>query len=861
MKKFLIFLAIFLLGSCAFAVDYSVYKFDNGQTVIIKQVKNNPIVIIDTWVKTGSINENEKNNGVSHFLEHLFFKGTKKYSPGEFDKILESKGAITNAATSKDFTHYYIKIPSKYFDLAIDLHADMLLSPMVPRKELEKERKVVMEEIAKDADNPSEKVYDNLIEMLYKKHPYKMKVLGTEEVIGKISRKEILNYYKTHYGPGNMVTIIIGDVEPEHALDKVKETFNTSPRKLEKNVNKKEKELVSQVRKIDYQKEIQGGYLLIGFRGSDAFNNDTYALDVLATILGDGRSSILYEKIKEQKQLAFSISAGNLTYREDGIFVIKANFIPENLTRLEKSIFKEINKIKKDSVTFEQLQLAQKIIERDTYYSRESISNIASEIGYTTALTDNPKYYNEYLDKIGKVNIGDIKRVANKYLNEDKCAVSVVLPEKSEILEIEKTKAPEYSAKLVKEIPSTKKYILNNGSTLLISPNDLNDIVAMSIYIKGGEFLEKIPGTANIMSSVMMKGTKNYSSLELAQILEENGIKISPSCSADTFSIDVLTTKPQLEKTFVLLNEIVNDACFNDYEIEKTKNVKLNSIKKSRDLPINYALEEYKSLIFENSVYSYGSKIFEKTIPKVCRKNILEYYGKIFNPKNIVISVNGDVDKDYLVDRFSEIFGMESKGTEFNYDNYASKIYPVKAPKTVIKDANNLQTAWLITGWQTTGVKNEKDYATLEVIDNILGSGMNSRLFINLRKQKGLAYQLGSSYSPKILKGAFTLYIGTNPKTLDLAQKMLMAEVNKLKTEFVSNQELQQAKEKIIGNYILSQETNLDKASTVGSFEVSGQGFDFKDDYEKLINSVTASDIIEVANKYFNENSVTSIVK
>ena len=123
------------------AADFTVQKLPNGQTLVIQEVRNNPIVTIDTWVKTGSIDENETNNGVAHFLEHLFFKGTKKHPVGEFDRILESKGAIVNAATSKDFTHYYITIPSEYFQTALELHADMLMNPQIPRKELEKERK------------------------------------------------------------------------------------------------------------------------------------------------------------------------------------------------------------------------------------------------------------------------------------------------------------------------------------------------------------------------------------------------------------------------------------------------------------------------------------------------------------------------------------------------------------------------------------------------------------------------------------------------------------------------------------------------------------------------------------------------
>lgn len=863
MKKFIILMVIFLSGGNVFALDCSVYKLDDGQTVIIKQVKNNPIVTIDTWIKTGAINENDQNNGVSHFLEHLFFKGTKNHPPGDFDKTLESKGAVTNAATSKDFTHYYVTIPSKYFDLAMDLHADMLLNPLVPRKELEKERKVVLEEIAKDENNPSDKVYDNLNDLLYTTHPYKRKVLGTGDIIGKITREEILDYYNTHYSPQNMITIVIGDVDPQHALSKIKEDFKTEPRKVFKNINKHEKQLLSKVVKTDYQ-PVQSGYLLIGYRGANAFCSDTYALDVLSTILGDGRSSVLYQTIKEQKQLAYSISASNSTFREDGLFIISANFTPDNINKLQKSIFEEVAKIQKDGVTPEQLNLAQNVIERDTYYSRESISNISSEIGYTTVLTDNPKYYDEYLSNVKKVTASDIKRVARAYLQECQSAVSIVLPQEMKNKQIAEPVKVEHSAKLIKEIPSTQKYELDNGATLLISPNDLNDIVAISIYAKGGEFVEKVPGTAILASAVMMKGTQKYSSLELSQILEEKGIKIEPTSSSDTFMISVLTTKSQLPTTLELLDEVVNRAVFDDYEIEKTRTAKLNSIKKSRDVPMSLALEEYKSLIFENSVYSNGPKIFEKTLPKVQKEDILAYYNTIFNPKNMVISVNGNVNKSDIVNQITNIFsgtGDVKNIAEFDYNNYASKIYPLTTPKKSVKNIKDLKAAWLILGWQTTGFQNPKDTATLEVIDAILGSGMSSRLFKNVRDQEGLAYQLGSSFSPKILKGSFTLFIGTNPKTLSLAQKMLLVEISKLKTEFVSDKELQEAKDKIIGNYIISQETNLEKASAVGWFETSGRGFDFKDKYEKSINSVTASDIIEVANKYFNGNYVTSTVE
>ncbi len=857
MRKLLVLLAVFICAGCAFAADFNVYKLDNGQTVVIQEVKSNPIVTIDTWIKTGSINENDENNGVSHFLEHLFFKGSTNHAPGEFDKILETKGAITNAATSKDFTHYYVTIPSKDFDLALEMHSDMLLHPLVPRKELEKERKVVIEEIMKDANSPNTLVYDNLVNLLYTDHPYKRKVIGKADIISSIHRDGIMDYYNKFYNPSNMVTVIVGDIDSNSAIEKVKNNFNAEYKKPIKNIYPKEKILKSQVKKIAYF-DTQSGYMLIGFRGVKIDAKDSYALDVLATILGDGRSSVFYRNIKENKQLANTIGTANTGFKDDGIFYISSTFAPEKCAKLQEAIFDEIKNIQKHGVTQEQLKLAKNIIERDTYYERESISNIASEIGYTFVTTDNTKYYETYLDNIKQVTAQDVINVANKYLGVEKSAVSIVLPENCKNVKVSNITKKIEPAILISENSNTQKYELANGATLLLTPNKINDIIAISIFSKGGELTEKIAGTADLTASVLTKGSKKYSSVEFAQVMEDNGIKIIPSAKADSFDITVLSTKNDYETTIELLNEVVNNATLDDYEIEKSKNDELNSIKKSKDVPLNLAVDNYKSLIFEGSSYSISNKILEKTLPKITQQDIKNYYANVFYPKNVVISINGNIDKQKAIEDFTKIFDNK-KGEKFDYTKYS--IPNIVTKKQACATVKDLKTDWIIYGWQTNGVLNKKEYATLQVIDSLLGSGMSSRLFKNLRDKDGLAYQLGSQFSPHILKGSFITYIGTNPENLDYAQKRMLEEVFRLKTEFVGSKELQEAKDKLLGHYIIGQETNLDKATTIGWFEASGRGYKFDDQYAQLINSVTENDIIEVANRVFTNNYVLSIVK
>lgn len=860
MKKILLITAILLCANMAWGAGAQVFKLDNGQTVIIQEVKNNPIVTIDTWIKTGSVDEDESNSGVAHFLEHLFFKGTKNHAPGEFDKILETKGAITNAATSKDFTHYYITIPSKDFDLAMELHADMLLNPMIPRNEMEKERKVVLEEINKDSNSPQKKLYENIDSMLYTNHPYKRRVIGRSDVIETITRDKVLEFYNAHYSPSNMVTLVVGDIDTNYALGKIKEVFGGNNTKTEKKVYPKEQQLSQQKKQVEYI-DTQSGYMLIGFRSTPMTDKDSYAMDVLSTILGEGRSSVLNQILKEKKRLAFSVGAGNMTYRDDGIFYISANFEPDKCKSVQDVIFEEIKKIQDKGVTSEQLSLAKNIIERTTYYSRESVSNISNEIGYTVALTGDIKFYDNYLQNIKNVSAEDVKRVANKYLGVNKSAVSILLPEdKKDIPVANKKTEKNYSANFVSQNTQTQKYNLENGSTVLYTKNDFNDIIAISINAKGGQLIEKKAGVGLVAGNSLIKGTKNYSPVELSQILEDNGIKIVPSVSADAFTVSVLTTKDQYDKTMEMLNEIINNPAFDEVEIGKIKSDNLNQIKANKDIPLKVALEKYRELIFQNSPYTISSNVLEKSLPNITREDVISYYNKIFEPQNIIISVNGNVDKDKIISDFSKIFDKPHTDSKFEYKNFDKLISKPTAPRTATQKMDSTETAWIMLGWQTGAINNVKDYAVLQVIDSLLGGGMSSRMFKDLREKEGLAYQLGSGLSAHVLRGSFVLYIGTNPATLDKAKKGLFEEINRLKTEYVGDKELKDAKEKLIGNYVIGLETNLEKASMIGKYETMGVGYEFKDKYIDLINSVTDTDIIEIANKYFNDNYILSVV-
>ena len=859
-------IALTLSMTSVFALEdgMSVNVLPSGQKVIIKEVKDNPIVKIDTWINTGSINEDDKTSGISHFLEHLFFKGTTKYPTGTADKILDSKGAIVNAGTSKDFTHYYIQLPSKDFDLALDIHADMLTNPLIPRKELERERGVVIEEISKCKDSPVNRLFDNLYTLLYSKsnHPYKRPVIGKKEVIETVTREEILDYYNKFYTPDSYTTVIVGDVDKDLALQKVQNAFGTTKKRKQKKVKYPTVKPLNKIERISDTMDINKTHTMIAFfapKFSD--EKDNYALDVLATMLTSGKSSILNQKLKEEKNVVLSISAGNYSQKDSGMFYIYGTFEPQKEKEFEKAVVDELKLVEEGEFDAATVNKAKNQIKTDTYYARESISNISDDLGYDFTFSNNENYYENYLKNIEKVTKEDVVSVAKKYLILDKYAISTVRPAAFKEVSNVENKKTAVANKVLEKQDNTTKTLLANGATLITKKKTTNAIVAIDITIKGSKALEKKPTTALLAALSAQRGTKNFTDAQFAQFLDENAIKLAVSSTSDVFSIVIQSTKDNLDKALIALNEVLNNPVFSEYEIDKVRNRKIQELRTVSDNPASYVFDEFKKLAFLNSIYGQNSTFILNNINKVTRGDVVEFYRKIINPQNMYISVVGDIDENYIQYKLNEIIKKNPKGERFNFSDVKYIPYhPSKNIETTLYK-NEVQANWMALGYKTCPITNRKDIAVLTVIDAILGDGMSSRLFVNLREQQSLAYTVGSSVIANVLDGAFVTYIGTNANSIQQAKDGLLNEIEIIKKEMVTTKELNDAKDKILAKFVLSLETNMDEATVMNWYSTLGYKLNALDEYKKLISEVSQGDILEVANKYFTKPYIYTIVR
>ena len=425
-----------------------IYERECGHKIVFAY-KRGSLINISSWVKTGSINENDENNGISHFLEHLMFKGTSKHKAGEFDRTLESKGAIVNAATWKDYTFYYVTIPKgndgTNFDITLDLHSDMILDPIIPEDEIGKpfnlgekvdikrERHVVIEEIKMRKDQPWTKVYNQTNANLYKKHPYKRDVIGNEEIISSIKRETVLDYYKTHYTPNNITTIIVGDLNPDEVVPMVAKKFDFSNRMQCENPTYEIETQVPEAKTITSYAQISTGFLMFGWLGAVASDVKTNTiLEMIALILGQGQSSWLYQKLieKVENPIFNVISTDYYQFRDGGNFFIQGNFKAEQSDIALNQVKEQIEYLLKNGITEKELKKAKKKLKAGFAENSETVSDIGETIGFYMSVCNSLECVEEYIKIIEQITLDDVQKTAQKYLELDKAVISLLLPEK-----------------------------------------------------------------------------------------------------------------------------------------------------------------------------------------------------------------------------------------------------------------------------------------------------------------------------------------------------------------------------------------------------------------------------------------------
>ncbi|MFZ6016768.1 MAG: M16 family metallopeptidase [Nitrospirota bacterium] len=435
--KYIVIVLVFIFLSMPrtiYAADVKEYRLDNGLKVLIIEEHKAPIATFQIWYRVGSRNEQIGKTGLSHLLEHMMFKGTYRYGSKAFSKIIQKNGGVDNAFTTKDYTMYYQTLSSDRIGLSIELESDRMTNLVMDSKETLSERSVVMEErMMRYEDDPYNSLFEEVMAAAFKSHPYQWPVIGWMSDISSIERDDLYNYYRAHYAPDNAVIVVSGDVKPDEVIDGIKLSFGKiPPGPSRKPVISKEVEQKGE-RRVYLKRQAELPYILIGYHTPSFPEEDSYALEVLGTVLSGGKSARLYKSLVYEKKLAiWAFADYSGLHKDPYLFFFAATASPQrSIDDVEKALYAEIEKIKKETPSEREVQKAKNQIEASFIFSQDSIYSQAELTGLFEMLGDY-RLKDKYLEGIRKVTPEDVVRVAKKYLKEENRTVGILIPIKNQ---------------------------------------------------------------------------------------------------------------------------------------------------------------------------------------------------------------------------------------------------------------------------------------------------------------------------------------------------------------------------------------------------------------------------------------------
>lgn len=869
----LIFIAV-LTGSAS-SKGLERYRLPNGMVVLLYPDGSTPAVAMNVWISVGSFNELEDEGGISHFLEHLSFKGTEKLKPGEGAAIIEASGGYANAYTSFDSTVYTANVASRFVEDMIRVVGDSVLNATIPEIEVENERKVILEEIRMNMDSPSRRITKFMFEKSFPGHPYGKPIIGTMEKVKQYTRDEINEYCKTFYVPSNMILVLVGDFEPALVKPMIEKYFDS----------KRKREIVRPAPSVRYPinnglsvdglyDNVNMGYLKISFNIPPIDHEDLYALDVSALILGEGRGSRLYHRLVDKEKLVYSIDAFSYTPKRAGLYLISANLDQKNMSNAVSTILGEVIALKTGKVTEEELRNAKTSIKTDFIYEKETFKGLCGTLGYFETVVGDVKFEESYLKNIEGVNDADIRRVAKKYFNEKNLTVTYLLPEDVAESVTEKgvkeavhlgfneggkEEAVSSGAELIHGEAGFKAK-LNNGITLVIKEEPELPIISTVAIFPGGVRYESEEnnGINEILSYMLTRGTEDLTAKALTDKIDSIAGSINGFSGNNSFGVRTQFLKEHEDEGWEIFSDVILNPTFDSDELEKVREKALAAKDAEADNLVLTVIRLFRKRLYGDHPYSMPSTGTKENIEKFTRDDLVTYYRDHALASEMVIAVVGDVNAEDVLKRVEGLFEdfPKTEATPLEIER------PEKpsSPKRAVTRVRGKEQAHIVMGFLGADLKSDDQY-TLEVLTAIL-SGHGGRLFIELREKRGLAYSVTAVNLGGVDTGFFGVYMATKLENLKEAIKGIEDELIKIREGGVTAKELERAKNYVAGNYEIGLQENMDMAMTMATNELYGLGYDFFAEYPKKILAVTEEDVKRVAEKYIDfSGKITAIVR
>ena len=817
-------------------------------TVVIHELHKAPIASAEILVKTGSASEGEfSGSGISHLVEHMLFKDESEKGGKSKKEKIKLSGAEINGFTSRDYTGYTVTISSEYILEALDILKDITLLPSFDALELKKEKEVILDEIRKNRDDPARLASNISWELAFKRHPYKYPVIGHEDLFRRLGKKELEEYYSKRYSPHNMVLVVSGDVNKETLFKEIKDMFGPIERKFVPSLsNISEPPQLRQRSRVEYR-PVSLAQVAMSYKSPSIDSIGFYPLDILAIALGDGEESILTKELRNKKKLVYSVGCYNCTLRDSGLFYIYFTAEASNVDGAVTAILEQLQKIKNDGISEAELIKCKNIARAEFLNALEIAENRAGDIATSEILTNDYSFSQFYLDKLLDVKASDIKSAADTYLKKGSLNTVFVLPEeKNDAAAILNTEKP-FNREVIRKI-------MPNGVKVIVSEDHSMPMCAISVLFLGGvrSEIDANNGISHLTSKLLLDGTSERDEEKIKYAIESEGGTIENISGNNTFGVTLNLPSDKWKTGAEVITDIVKNSIFQEEKIEKEKSLMLAAIKQRDDDIVKTGILLFKQNFFKGHPYRFDIFGTKESVQNIKRDDIARYYESLCVPANTVLAFTGDVNADEVIPAIEKEFSM--------FEGPKPKLpkppaFKIPKTKKEVSESMKKEQSLIIIGFPAASLTDNDRYI-FEAINAVM-SGINGRMFNNVRDKLGMAYAIGSYFMPGIEEGYYIFYALTSAPNIAPVKKAILKEIKELKKEVVPEKELEAAKKYLITRDAAGLQRDSAFALKVSLDELYGLGYKNYEIYDSKINSVTAGQIKRVANQYFkNENSV-----
>jgi zinc protease len=848
-------------------IDFETYRLENGLRVILHRDVKLPVVHVNLWYHVGSKNEEEGKTGFAHLFEHMMFEGSRNVK-GSFVSFMERAGANIsqggiNGTTNFDRTNYFETVPAGSLPLVLWAESDRMgyLLDAVNQENFDNQREVVKNERRQSMDNVP---YGTAVEVIFqnlfpKGHPYSWHIIGSMRDLENASLKDVHQFFRRYYTPNNCVLTIAGEFETDEAKRLVEEYFGSLPPGPPlKRQRKWEITLATEPRIVVFDRVPQDR-LYLAWPGVAYFEKDDAALDLLTTLLADGKNSRLYKRLVYDEQVASDVSAFNYSLEVAGLVGVVATARPGvELSKLERMIDEEISKVAKEGPTAEELERLLAGQEFDFISGLERIGGFggkADRLAMYQTFLGSPDRFQEDYERYQRIKAKDVKYVAKKYLLEPRLAIEY-LPEASQAVdkrEPDRSTSPGLKPTPSFHLPQVAASILANGLKLLVVERREVPKVAASLLLKRGASAEPAgrSGLASMTADMLEEGTTTRTSLQIEAELDRLGSHLSAGGSREWSAVSLDCLKRHLPESFDLLADVMLHPSFPSEELERLRKQRLDGILQERMSPGAIAGKAVRKALFGRT-HPYGWPVAgeESSVREMKRAELEQFYLKHYAPSESALIVVGDISLDEAERAAERVVGG------WTVDSFGEvKVEPVPPPSRKTYFADRPGAAQSEVRLAMLGPPRETpDYHVLEVLNTLLGGGFSGRLNLNLREDKGYTYGAFSSIRYGNVQSVLLSSAPVESSVTKEAILEMLKEVEDLHgwRRPVTAEELAHAKENLVRGFAQRFETLSQIAGEIAELEGFGRKPEELRDYTDAVESVTLGNLEEASSKYLD---------